>query len=95
MPSPCSPGRPRPVLSDVEGPGAPPSADDAAGVAEFWLWLDALSRALPARQRDVIFLRYQHDLSDEDIVEGALIGMVSGSPVTGSRTWVPPSPVVP
>src|SRR5688572_20271265 len=38
-------------------PGGP---DHAAEAAEFWLWLDALSRALPARQRDVIFLRYQH-----------------------------------
>ena len=47
-------------------PGGP---DSAAGSAEFWLWLDALSKALPARQRDVIFLRYQRDLTDEDIGE--------------------------
>ena len=60
----------------------PRSADDAAGVAEFWLWLDALSRALPARQRDVIFLRYQHDLSDEDI------GEVLGLSPSGVRTLV-------
>ena len=52
----------------------------AAGVAEFWLWLDALSRALPARQRDVIFLRYQQDLSDEDI------GEVLGLSASGVRT---------
>ena len=57
--------------------GAP---DLAAGVAEFWLWLDALSRALPARQRDVIFLRYQHELSDEDI------GEVLGLSASGVRT---------
>jgi RNA polymerase sigma-70 factor, ECF subfamily len=58
-------------------PGGP---DRDAGAAEFWLWLDALSRALPARQRDVIFLRYQHDLSDEDI------GEVLGLSASGVRT---------
>jgi RNA polymerase sigma-70 factor, ECF subfamily len=62
--------------TDAE-PGGP---DLAAGVAEFWLWLDALSRALPARQRDVIFLRYQHELSDEDI------GEVLGLSASGVRT---------
>ncbi|HYN70435.1 MAG TPA: RNA polymerase sigma factor [Candidatus Eisenbacteria bacterium] len=58
----------------------PGGADRAAGVAEFWLWLDALSQALPTRQRDVIFLRYQHDLSDEDI------GEVLGLSASGVRT---------
>ena len=58
-------------------PGGP---DTAAVVAEFWLWLDALSQALPARQRDVLFLRYQHDLSDEDI------GEVLGLSASGVRT---------
>ncbi len=60
----------------------PESDDDDAAVAEFWLWLDALSRALPDRQRDVIFLRYQHDLSDEDI------GEVLGLSASGVRTLV-------
>lgn len=58
-------------------PGGP---DRAAGAAEFWLWLDALSQALPARQRDVIFLRYRRDLSDEDI------GEVLGLSASGVRT---------
>ena len=58
-------------------PGGP---DRAAGVAEFWLWLDALSQALPARQRDVIFLRYQQDLTDDDI------GEVLGLSASGVRT---------
>ena len=66
----------RRLTTEIE-PGGP---DKAAGVAEFWLWLDALSRALPARQRDVIFLRYQHDLSDEDI------GEVLGLSASGVRT---------
>ena len=60
-------------------PGGP---DSAAGSAEFWIWLDALSSALPARQRDVIFLRYQHDLSDEDI------GEILGLSTSGVRTLV-------
>ena len=60
----------------------PGSPDEGAGIAEFWIWLDALSRALPARQRDVILLRYQHDLSDEDI------GEVLGLSASGVRTLV-------
>ena len=63
--------------------GAP---DVAADVAEFWLWLDALSRALPTRQRDVIFLRYQHELTDEDI--GEVLGVGLGGPdarLTGAQ----------
>lgn len=56
-------------LGGDAGPIELGSADRAAGAAEFWIWLDALTRALPARQRDVIFLRYQGDLSDEDIGE--------------------------
>ena len=62
--------------SEVE-PGGP---DSAAGAAEFRLWLDALSEALPKRQRDVIFLRYQQDLTDEDI------GEVLGLSTSGVRT---------
>jgi RNA polymerase sigma-70 factor (ECF subfamily) len=54
--------------------------DRDAGVAEFWLWLDALSQALPIRQRDVILLRYQRDLTDEDI------GEVLGLSASGVRT---------
>lgn len=34
---------------------------------EFWLWFDALSAALTARQREVLLLRYQRDLTDTDI----------------------------
>jgi RNA polymerase sigma factor (sigma-70 family) len=62
-------------------PGGP---DHAAGEAEFWLWLDALSKALPTRQRDVILLRYQRDLTDEDI--GEILGMsASGVRTLASR----------
>jgi RNA polymerase sigma-70 factor (ECF subfamily) len=34
---------------------------------EFWLWFDALAEALTDRQREVLVLRYQRDLSDADI----------------------------
>jgi RNA polymerase sigma-70 factor (ECF subfamily) len=61
-------------------PAEPGGPDSAAGVAEFWLWLDALSKALPTRQREVIFLRYQRDLSDEDI------GEILGLSASGVRT---------
>ncbi len=47
-------------------PGAP---DANTAEREFWLWLDALSRALPARQREVLILRYQRDLTDAEIGE--------------------------
>ena len=49
---------------------------------EFWLWFDALSRTLPARQREVLLLRYQRDLSDADI------GMVMGITPSGVRSLV-------
>lgn len=60
----------------------PADAGDEAGRAEFWLWLDQLARALPARQRDVVFLRYQRDLSDEEI------GEILGLSASGVRTLV-------
>ncbi len=47
----------------------PGGIDADASAAEFWLWLAALSKALPARQREVIFLRYQRDLTDAEIGE--------------------------
>jgi RNA polymerase sigma factor (sigma-70 family) len=30
-------------------------------------WLASISQILPARQREVLLLRYQRDISDEDI----------------------------
>ena len=50
-----------------------PEPSDRSERAEFWMWLDALARVLPERQREVIFLRYQRDLSDEDI--GKILGL--------------------
>ena len=58
--------------------------DDGAeqGRAEFWLWFDALSDALPARQREVLLLRYQRDLTDADIA------LVMGLTESGIRSLV-------
>jgi len=73
----------RPRATRPDGSAAwsePESADRGELEAEFWMWLDALSRALPARQRDVIFLRYQRDLSDAEI------GEVLGLSASGVRT---------
>jgi len=74
--------RPRPGSWDARqsGESEPGGPDRAAAVAEFWLWLDALSAALPTRQRDVLILRYQRDLTDEDI------GEVLGLSASGVRT---------
>jgi RNA polymerase sigma-70 factor, ECF subfamily len=55
------------------------SADDEAR-AEFWIWLEQLAKALPERHREVIFLRYQRDLSDEEI------GEILGLSASGVRT---------
>lgn len=49
---------------------------------EFWLWFDALARALTDRQREVLVLRYQRDLSDADIA------LVMGLSESGVRSLV-------
>ena len=71
-----------PTLRSRDTPIAPEpeSADRGVQVTEFWMWLDALSQALPNRQRDVIFLRYQRDLTDAEI------GEVLGLSASGVRT---------
>lgn len=50
--------------------------------AEFWLWFDALACALSGRQREVLLLRYQRDLTDEQI------GCVMGLTPSGVRSLV-------
>jgi RNA polymerase sigma-70 factor (ECF subfamily) len=47
---------------------------------DFWLWLGALSRSLPERQREVLVLRYRRDLRDEEI------GEVMGLSASGVRS---------
>ena len=68
------PLRGRHQLDDVETDTPEPGgADRLAEEREFWLWLEALSNSLPARQRELLFLRYQRDLSDEEI--GEVLGL--------------------
>lgn len=52
------------------------------GETEFWLWFDALAGVLPERQREVLLLRYQRDLSDADIAS------VMGLSSSGVRSLV-------
>ena len=49
---------------------------------DFWLWFDALSRVLSERQREVLLLRYQRDLTDADI------GSIMGLSTSGVRSLV-------
>lgn len=60
----------------------PADSEELGSRAEFWLWLNQLAAALPARQRDVVFLRYQRDLTDEEI------GEILGLSASGVRTLV-------
>jgi len=43
------------------------SADAGERQTEFWLWFDQVSRLLTDKQREVLLLRYQRDLTDADI----------------------------
>jgi RNA polymerase sigma factor (sigma-70 family) len=40
---------------------------------EFWVWFHQLATALTSRQREVLLLRYQYDLADEEI--GRIMGL--------------------
>ena len=51
----------------------PRDADPATDRSEFWLWLAQLARVLSDRQREVVYLRYQRDLTDEEI--GEILGL--------------------
>jgi RNA polymerase sigma-70 factor (ECF subfamily) len=65
----------RPRIRDIE-----PVSDQ--GRAEFWIWFEAIARVLPDRQREVLLLRYQRDLTDEDIA------MIMGLSQSGVRSLV-------
>ena len=53
------------------------SAQDEIDNLEVWIWFQQLCRALPARQREVLLMRYGLDLSDQEI--GRILGMTAGS----------------
>jgi RNA polymerase sigma-70 factor (ECF subfamily) len=58
------------------------SADADERQTEFWLWFDALASVLTNRQREVLLLRYQRDLTDADI------GSIMGISESGVRSLV-------
>lgn len=58
----------------------PADHGDEGARSEFWIWLDELAKVLPERQREVVFLRYQRDLADEEI------GEILGLSASGVRT---------
>jgi len=49
---------------------------------DFWLWFDAASNVLTARQREVLVLRFEADLTDADI------GEIMGLSESGVRSLV-------
>jgi RNA polymerase sigma-70 factor (ECF subfamily) len=67
-------GRPARDESTGTPRGIDPGGNDPTLASrEFWLWLDALAAVMPERQREVLFLRYQRDLDDEEI--GEILGL--------------------
>ncbi len=58
------------------------ATEPAEGRTEFWLWFRALADVLSDRQREVLLLRYQRDLTDEEI------GLIMGLSPSGVRSLV-------
>lgn len=58
------------------------SSDETGQQIEFWIWFDAVSRVLSDRQREVLILRYQKDLTDLDV------GSIMGISESGVRSLV-------
>jgi RNA polymerase sigma-70 factor (ECF subfamily) len=59
-----------------------PAVEADTARTEFWLWFERFARELPARQREVLILRYQRDLDD------AAIGEILGLSASGVRSLV-------
>lgn len=57
-------------------------ADAGERQTEFWLWFAEISKLLTARQREVLVLRYQRDLTDIDV------GRIMGISESGVRSLV-------
>jgi RNA polymerase sigma factor (sigma-70 family) len=66
-------------LASVQ-PTHEPAVEAETGRTEFWIWFERFARELPARQREVLILRYQHDLDD------AAIGEILGLSTSGVRS---------
>ena len=58
---------------DLLRPATEPSDESATGRTEFWLWFDRFASELPPRQREVLILRYQRDIDDDQI--GTILGI--------------------
>src|SRR5262249_38955033 len=58
------------------------ATDGSERSTEFWAWYDAVAKVLTPRQREVLALRYQHDLTDEQV------GEVMGLTPSGVRSLV-------
>ena len=54
-------------------PAHEPSREAETGRTEFWLWFERFARELSQRQREVLILRYQRDLDDDQI--GEILGI--------------------
>ncbi len=63
-------------------PADEPAVAGDAERSDFWLWFDRFARDLPARQREVLILRYQRDLDDDSI------GEILGLSASGVRSLV-------
>ena len=50
-------------------PAHEPSGEPETSRTEFWMWFERFARELPDRQREVLILRYQRDLDDDQIGE--------------------------
>jgi RNA polymerase sigma-70 factor (ECF subfamily) len=59
-----------------------PAVEADTARTELWLWFERFARELPARQREVLILRYQRDLDD------AAIGEILGLSASGVRSLV-------
>lgn len=65
--------RARRLASLVQRSKGRPADGSGENRTEFWLWFDAVAKVLSLRQREVLLLRYQHDLTDADIA--AVLGI--------------------
>jgi RNA polymerase sigma-70 factor, ECF subfamily len=67
---------------ELAGKGREAADGSAAERSEFWIWFDEMARDLPDRQREVLILRYQRDLDDDQI------GEIMGLSASGVRSLV-------
>lgn len=74
--------RARRLAALVFGMGRTSRIEVSERQTDFWLWFNALAEVLTERQREVLVLRYQHDLTEADIAQ------VMGLSVSGVRSLI-------